>query len=755
MKAVVVTNIPAPYRVPVFNKIKSFDFVAVFCAKLEPNRLWDVKGIAFNHIFLRECYFESRPGNFVHSNFDIFSALKRERPDCVITTGFNPTHLFAFFWCILNGVPHISMTDGSYQSESSLGFLHYLIRRLVFKFSSAYIAASDGGFFLYKNYGVDESKIFKSPLAVDNKKFMQFSSEKKYDVIFSGQIIERKMPFFFLDVCSMINRTLPIKICVMGDGPLRLDMEKASIERGLNVEFVGFKSQSDLPEFYAASRVLLFPTKHDPWGVVANEAMAAGVPVIISSVAGAANEIVINGENGFVCDNDVDEWSEKAIRLLLNDELYCAFSDCAKKKILSYSFEAAASGIESAVKFSINNYVKGAGFKRQDIKRKSLHQRKILVVQRRMTHYRVPFFNRLRHELSLLGIGLDVLYGEPTRIEMLKNDSAELSWGRKIKTHYFLNGKVCVLPYISQSAGYDLVVLTHENKLVLNVIGQVFVLSRRFALWGHGKDLQGGGFFRNCLKRFTLKWADWWFAYTDLSADIVADAGYPKNRISIINNAIDTSGFAKTFKEISSLNVSAVAGAFSIDSECVGAYIGSLYKEKRIDFLIDAAIMIHKKNPEFRLIIAGDGPSRDIVERAVKKHFWIKYVGAVDDCSKAKILLISKVILNPGLVGLGLIDSFVSGVPLVTTDCGLHSPEISYLKNHENGVITKNSLNDFIAAVSDVLESNELHARLSRGCQENATSYTIESMANKFAVGVVECLDSPLYRWRSEDIANS
>src|SRR6266540_2250832 len=109
MKVVLVTNIPTPYRVPVFNYIDSLgeiEFSVIYCAKRESNRNWNYGYIKHKHIYLKE-NFSSDGDNYIHKNQDVFSRLIELDPDVVITTGFNPTHLYAFSFALLKGKKHI------------------------------------------------------------------------------------------------------------------------------------------------------------------------------------------------------------------------------------------------------------------------------------------------------------------------------------------------------------------------------------------------------------------------------------------------------------------------------------------------------------------------------------------------------------------------------------------------------------------------------------------------------------------------
>src|SRR5690606_5418855 len=108
---------------------------------------------------------------YIHNNPQVFSALRRYRPAVVVTDGFNPSHLYAFAWALLKKVPHVPMTDGTYDSELALSPVHRAVRRYVYARSQAFISASDGGSQLYQSYGIDAAKCFKSCLCINNDAF--------------------------------------------------------------------------------------------------------------------------------------------------------------------------------------------------------------------------------------------------------------------------------------------------------------------------------------------------------------------------------------------------------------------------------------------------------------------------------------------------------------------------------------------------------------------------------------------------------
>ncbi|MDB5729639.1 MAG: glycosyltransferase family 4 protein, partial [Noviherbaspirillum sp.] len=330
LKIAIITNHPPPFRIPIYEKIgrmPDIDLQVIFCSRREPNREWKLPPLDFNHVFLRE-RFVTRGDNFIHNNFDVVSALNRFAPEVVVTTGFNPTYLYAFGYALAKGVMHVPMTDGTDVSEEGLSTPHKLIRRIVYARSQAFVAASAGGQRLYESYGIASGDCFQSCLCIDNEAYLPqaIDEEKRFDFIFCARIVEAKNPLFALRVAKEVAQRLgrKVRILFVGSGPEEemVRNEAAQHVELVDAEFHGFAAQHELPALYRSAMIFLFPTLADVWGVVANEACAAGLPVLVSPHAGVADELVIDGENGFVCPLDVNLWAERAELLLTQPAVY-------------------------------------------------------------------------------------------------------------------------------------------------------------------------------------------------------------------------------------------------------------------------------------------------------------------------------------------------------------------------------------------------------------------------------------------------
>ena len=361
LKIALVVNEPPPYRIPIFNLIAAtpgIQLQVIFFCRREPNRLWDLPPLAFDHVFLKE-RIRTVNGRYIHNNRDVLQALSRFDPDVVIGNGFNPTHLYAQVWTRFKHRQYVPMTDGTVESEQALSQVHKRLRRFTYARSPAFIAASNGGVALYRSYGVPGERCFRSCLCVDNARFNPswVSQPKVYDFLFCGRIEAAKSPEFALQVARQTGRLLGRKIRMLfvgsgSDEPATKALANA-LSADVETDFHGFASQAALPALYQSARLFLFPTRADVWGVVANEACAAGLPVLVSPHAGVADELIINGRNGFVCELNSVLWATRAAYLLRDEKRLRTFGDRSLLLVDQYRFDLAAQGIMAACKSAI------------------------------------------------------------------------------------------------------------------------------------------------------------------------------------------------------------------------------------------------------------------------------------------------------------------------------------------------------------------------------------------------------------------
>jgi glycosyltransferase involved in cell wall biosynthesis len=359
-----------------------------------------------------------------------------------------------------------------------------------------------------------------------------------------------------------------------------------------------------------------------------------------------------------------------------------------------------------------------------------------------MTEYRIPLFEALRTVLAERGVLLDVLHGDPTDDELTKGDGGVLPLARKLPTRYALDGRLCWQPFGAQIRDADFVIVTQENKLIFNYWLLFHRPRARIAFWGHGKNMQSenpdGALER--IKRWSTPRVDWWFAYTDISREFVLETGFPRERITVLNNAVDTSHLVALRQAVSPADIAQSRAALGLGLGPVGIYVGSVYREKRLDFLIEASRRVREKIPDFQLLVVGAGPDSERLRASTLADPWIHWAGVRQGIEKVTLLACSAVMLIPAAVGLGVLDSFALRVPLVTTDRRGHGPEIAYLRNGVNGMMSAFTVDDYATAVAGLLAYPDKLARLEAGCASSAALYTIEKMVTRFADGIESAL---------------
>lgn len=372
----------------------------------------------------------------------------------------------------------------------------------------------------------------------------------------------------------------------------------------------------------------------------------------------------------------------------------------------------------------------------------------VVIVQRVLPHYRVEFFKKLHVKLASLGINMRLFYGKELPGSVPKSVSISVPWAHYVENNYFSflgNELIWQKGCLGKLAGTDLVIIEQANRLLINYL---IILFRRFwkykvGFWGHGKNLQSYECFScsELLKKKMVTSVDWWFAYTELSAQMVAEIGFPLEKITNVCNTIDTTIFSEELQSVDMLCVDKIKRELGGPRGCYCLFCGGMYALKRVDFLLSACFKIKEKVPELHVILIGDGPEKYKIENVSLRNPWIHYLGAKYGSEKAPYFVLSEALLMPGLVGLVIIDSFISSTPIFTTEIPIHSPEITYLKNGENGFMTKNDISEYVDAVVKYLNSPSIRKKVSKGCSESAKLYSIDSMVKNFTEGISACLE--------------
>lgn len=149
------------------------------------------------------------------------------------------------------------------------------------------------------------------------------------------------------------------------------------------------------------------------------------------------------------------------------------------------------------------------------------------------------------------------------------------------------------------------------------------------------------------LKQWVTRRSDWFFAYTQEGADYVARHGVPPNRVTVLNNTIDTEQLRRELETVSEAEIDDVRQRHSLIPGQPALFLGGVVATKGIGFLLDASDEVAKQIPGFQLVIAGSGSSCNLVRRRQQEGAPIAYVGRLEGFDKAVALRSASVMMIP------------------------------------------------------------------------------------------------------------
>jgi glycosyltransferase involved in cell wall biosynthesis len=369
---------------------------------------------------------------------------------------------------------------------------------------------------------------------------------------------------------------------------------------------------------------------------------------------------------------------------------------------------------------------------------------RVVVLQKSLPEYRVAFFDLLNKKLAEHNISFKLIYGSP--YSKSGEDCNKYEWASYKKNKLIKIGSLQLLwqPCLAEIKSADLIIVEQANKLLINyvLLAKKIFYKKKFAFWGHGNNLQSSKFaIFNLLKRIYSNHSSWWFAYTNGVKQFLVGNGYPLHKITVVQNAIDAKKLSSYYESISDEELLRIRDAYELKiNERILIYCGAFYKEKRLDFLLNAADNLIKHGHNFKLIMIGEGPDKHLIKSAMISRPWLVYTGPIYNREKASFFKLADIFLIPGAIGLAVLDSFAFETPIVTTNYKFHGPEFEYLKDGYNGVISKDDLKHYSDAVSDLLHDNSKLQKLKKNCKSEIDKYSIETMIDNFVDGVRSAL---------------
>lgn len=241
-----------------------------------------------------------------------------------------------------------------------------LFLRTLFGTADAFLVSGALNADYYRHYGADERRFFSVPFAIDNERFATASELRPGEreelrgrlgvrteqmlIVFSAKLVARKDPMTLLRAVTAMRHRERAAVLFLGHGELRETVEQYAREQGIPATFAGFVNQSELPRLYAAGDVLVLPSTYEPRGLVVNEAMACGLPVIASDRVGAIGDLVRHGENGFVFPAGDATALADALDRMTDDGLRQRMAARSRELIASWDYAHGVEGVREALR---------------------------------------------------------------------------------------------------------------------------------------------------------------------------------------------------------------------------------------------------------------------------------------------------------------------------------------------------------------------------------------------------------------------
>ena len=371
---VLITELIAPYRIPVFNALarrEEVELHVIFLSRTDSSqRQWRVyeDEIQFSYEVLR-CW-RRRVGKFnVLLNRGLAESLRRFAPDVIVCGGYNYVSSWqALRWAKRHSVPFVLWSESTgNDSRNKHAPMEFLKAKFVGSCDGFVVPGQSARDYLL-SLGVKSEEISIAPNAVDTALFAsagaavrqnetqlraQLALPERY-FLFVGRLVTGKGVLDLLDAYARLSPTLreQVGLVFAGEGSMRAELESRArdIHPG-RVHFAGFVHRDELAAYYALAECFVFPTRTDPWGLVVNEAMACGLPIICTRVAGCAADLV--QENGrLVSPANVDELAGAMEDIATHSDTRERMAKESRQAIQAHSPERCAAGLALAATVS-------------------------------------------------------------------------------------------------------------------------------------------------------------------------------------------------------------------------------------------------------------------------------------------------------------------------------------------------------------------------------------------------------------------
>ena len=274
-------------------------------------------------------------------------------------------------------------------------------------------------------------------------------------------------------------------------------------------------------------------------------------------------------------------------------------------------------------------------------------------------------------------------------------------------------------------------------------------LGIRFVYWTHayhhGRPIRNRVFerLRGRLLVYLCKRADAVITFSESGRSYLTSRGVPMRKVFCAPNTLDTDSLLSSALETRAVYTrEIIAQELGLNPDCrVVLFCGRLLRDKKVDDAVLAVSRVIERFPKVHLVIVGDGPERDSLERLAEAkipgHF--SFLGEVyDEEILSKVFSVAEIFVMPGYVGLAIVHAFCFGLPFITERVKIHSPEIQYLHDGYNGFwVEEDDTEGLAVQIEELLGDKEKLARMSRNAVQTVKE---EASVGKMLMGMARAL---------------
>lgn len=381
MKVALLTNFIAPYRLPLLEELRDrVGELRIFLSTpMENERQWAVYWGTLDVTVQRNLswggHYHDKLGFSrklqMHFPYDTLPQLRRYAPDVVISSELGMRSAQAALYRVLSRTtPLLIWATLSEHSERCWGTMRKTLRRSILSHADGVLVNGESGARYIRHFGLPDDHIFRINQPADVDLFTKVSNTRVRGpvirLLHSGALTPRKGLTGFMRVLlaqAAQHPDIAFEVSWAGDGEDRTALAAMDLPPNVQQRFLGHQPYAALPKIYADADILMFPSLMDEWGLVVNEAMASGLPVLGSIYSQAVEELVEDGVTGWIFDPTDETTTNAALNRVFaaSPAALTTMGDTARRRVMALTPASASERMVHAIQDSSTRVARASG----------------------------------------------------------------------------------------------------------------------------------------------------------------------------------------------------------------------------------------------------------------------------------------------------------------------------------------------------------------------------------------------------------